>query len=240
MRITAISDQHGHLLNNIPECDLLLIAGDICPLINHDPYFQVNWLDDQFRKWLHQQPAKHIVGISGHHDFVWECAASLVPQDLPWTYLQDSGCEIEGLKIWGSPWTPYFNNWAFNLDENDPNETKLTQVFSQIPNDTDILMTHGPPYGIVDEVCESGSQATTHIGSYALEKVVMEVEPLVHVFGNLHRSGFRMIPIENKDALDEQKIICFYNVTIVNESYDPVYDPTLFEIDAENKRMVSP
>ena len=232
MKVCAISDQHGHLLNNIPECDLLLIAGDMCPVTNHDPYFQANWINTTFKEWLETLNVKHIVFTPGNHDFVFERAPSLIHFDeLPTTYLQDAGCEIEGLKIWGSPWTPYFNNWAFNLDENDPNETRLTQVFSRIPNDTDILMTHGPPYEILDIVEKLGSKDIEHVGSYALRKVVMEVKPLVHHFGHIHNGGFRMI---NKG----EQIICFMNTTIVNEAYDPVYDPTVFKIDMETKEVI--
>src|SRR5262245_1002245 len=115
MKIVAMSDMHGQLPARVPACDLLLLGGDVTPVEDHSIGFQASWLDREFRDWLQAQPARKIVGIAGNHDFIFEQAPGLVPE-LPWTYLQDSGIEWEGLKIWGTPWQPIFFDWAFNGD----------------------------------------------------------------------------------------------------------------------------
>ena len=99
MKIVALADLHGYLPSAIPACDLLLLAGDLTPVQNHAPAFQAQWLDGPFRAWLQGQPARKIIGVAGNHGFVFEQMPFLVPRDLPWTYLQDSGTEWEGLKI---------------------------------------------------------------------------------------------------------------------------------------------
>ena len=130
IKIVAVSDMHGYLPDNIPPCDLLLLAGDLTPVQNHGIQFQAEWLEGPFRSWLRRQPARKIVGIAGNHDFIFEHAADVVPTDLPWTYLQDSYLMWEGLKIWGTPWQPTFFDWAFN-----GNPEKLQRQWDLIPED---------------------------------------------------------------------------------------------------------
>src|SRR5580658_8754431 len=96
-RIVAISDQHG-VLPEIPACDLLLIAGDVCPVSNHAIDFQAAWLAAEFRQWLKCVPARKSVFIAGNHDFVFEQRSGFLPPSFPATYLQDSGIEWEGLR----------------------------------------------------------------------------------------------------------------------------------------------
>ncbi len=113
MKIVAISDLHGYL-PEIPPCDLLLIAGDLCPTYDHHPDWQSRWLANHFGAWLERVPAKHIVGIAGNHDFVFEQTPHLVPRDLRWTYLQDSGTEIAGLKLYGTRLCGYSTDLRLN------------------------------------------------------------------------------------------------------------------------------
>ena len=84
---------------DIPPCDLLLIGGDITPLHDHKLSFQAEWLDTVFRAWLENVPARKIFGVAGNHDFVFQHEPDWVPKDLAWNYLQDSGCEWEGLRF---------------------------------------------------------------------------------------------------------------------------------------------
>ena len=107
MKIVAISDTHGQLLEDIPPCDIFIHAGDICPVTNHTRSFQSNWLRDKFAPWLESVPAKHKVIIAGNHDWIWYKSKNLVPK-LNCHYLENSSVEINGLLLWGSPWTPYF------------------------------------------------------------------------------------------------------------------------------------
>ena len=162
MKIVAVSDIHG-CLPDIPECDLLLIAGDITPADDHRLQRQFSWLNVQFREWLLSVPARKIVGIAGNHDFIFQTNPKSVA-DLPWVYLQDSGIDWEGVKIWGSPWQPVFHNWAFNAED-----YKRQTAWSMIPDDTNILVLHGPPYGYGDFV-DNGYGNRGNVGCRWLNK----------------------------------------------------------------------
>lgn len=164
-RVQAIADLHGYLphTSEVPECDLLLIAGDICPDYhqmskarygtdrkhNQDKgeQRQRHWLDTVFREWLEIIVARGttVVACWGNHDFIGE-HPFLVP-DLPWILLQDMEVTVHGLRIWGTPWTPNLRAWAFQLSD----EANMARV-ENIPNGLDILMSHGPAYGLRDFV----------------------------------------------------------------------------------------
>lgn len=215
--IVAISDQHG-ILPDIPECDLLLIAGDITPVSNHDPSYQAEWLDRDFRRWLEEVPARQTIFVAGNHDFVFQDLPDSVPRDLPAVYLQDSGFEWEGFKVWGSPWQPIFFDWAFNLDE-----AGLKRKWQLIPNDTDILVLHGPPHTYGDGVPERGGVRRT--GSPALRKTIEKIQPRLVVFGHIH------------EGRGEWRIgaTVLANVTIVDERYDHVYPPWTYSLPCAAK-----
>ncbi len=198
MLIAAVSDMHG-TLPEIPPCDLLLIGGDVCPVENHDPLFQAFWLGTTFRAWLAAAPARKIIGVCGNHDFVFQKLPEAVPQDLPWTYLQDSGCVWEGLRFWGTPWQPWFYDWAFNLREHE-----LERVWAKIPPVTDILVLHGPPHGYGDGVPRGG--VVQHTGSPSLTEKIREIKPRLAIYGHIHegRGEYRLGPtvLANVTILD--------------------------------------
>ncbi|CAN5172631.1 hypothetical protein BH11PLA2_BH11PLA2_48880 [soil metagenome] len=171
--IVATSDLH-RFLPEIEPCDLLLIAGDLCG--PSDLPRQQAWLEGPFAQWLSQVPAVEVVGIAGNHDWIFERAANRVPR-LHWHYLQDCGIELFGLKIYGSPWQPRFCDWAFNADE-----PELDRWFRSIPDDTDILLTHGPAFCVGDR-CVYGHLA----GSPLLLEHIQRVRPKLHVFGQIHK-----------------------------------------------------
>src|SRR4051794_16941429 len=152
--ILAVSDLHGHL-PAIPECDILLIAGDICPYSQVS--LQAGWLQDAFNHWLEGIPAREVVAVAGNHDWVFARAPHLVPR-LRWHYLEDRGVELFGLRIYGTPWQPRFHNWAFNLDE-----PELEFKFNGIPAGTDIVVSHSAPFGFGD--LASGPSGSQHVGS---------------------------------------------------------------------------
>lgn len=203
-KIIAISDLHGNL-PKLPASDLLLIAGDLCPTRDHSIPRQFKWIRDEFIPWLDSQCAVFKVFIAGNHDFVFEsfgpeagkgeCAFA--------RYLQDSGTEFNGLKIWGSPWQPVFCNWAFNLTE-----PQLSHKWAQIPDDTDILVTHGPPQGVGDTI-EEGSK---YLGSWTLTERIETLPNLkLHVFGHIH-GGFGVYDFKQAKLA---------NVSYVDEQYNP-------------------
>lgn len=205
MKIVAISDLHGHL-PEIPACDLLLLGGDLTPLHDHKLSFQAEWLDTTFRAWLERVPARKIVATAGNHDFVFQHEPDWVPKDLPWTYLQDSGCEWEGLRLWGTPWQPWFFDWAFNLYE-----PELVAKWELIPEGTDVLVLHGPPHGYGDWVRDGGGMK--RCGSPSLIDRIKRIGPRLVIFGHIHegRGEWRL----GRTVLA--------NVSIVNSSYRHVH-----------------
>lgn len=231
MLIGAISDLHGNL-PEIPDCDLLLIAGDVCPATNHHMGFQHKWLKNTFAKWLTKLRDRDIfvVGCWGNHDRIAEFAPNLIPE-LDWVVLNNRLVHWD-LNIWGSPWTLEFGRgWAFNK-----NAVDLAELHSNIPP-CDIIVTHGPCYGIGDLAPRLARDASgkylkdlngnririddEHTGCPALTKRITEIEPKLVVFGHIHEG-------RGKRQLGKTTIA---NVTHLDASYRPVYDTMLFEID---------
>src|SRR5205085_2391850 len=123
-------------LDPVPEGDVFVHAGDLCRAGRLSELAGV-------AEWMRALPHKHKVVIAGNHDwcFVREPAAALELLGPTVLYLQDSGTVIDGVRFWGSPWQPAFNNWAFNL----PRGSALAEKWALIPEGTDVLITHGPP-----------------------------------------------------------------------------------------------
>jgi Icc-related predicted phosphoesterase len=172
LTVAAASDLHG-VLPVIPPCDLLLLAGDLCP--DAPERAQARWLDTEVRQWLRTVPAHEVVAIAGNHDFVFQEHPQVLPP-LPWHYLQDSGITVLGEKIWGTPWQPVFFDWAFNL-----NEPELEQKWQLIPEGTDILVVHGPPFGFGDLTVRG-----RRTGSPSLTRRIEEIQPKLVVCGHIH------------------------------------------------------
>jgi Icc-related predicted phosphoesterase len=176
MRIVCVSDTHGyHSLTEVPPGDVLVHSGDVCR------YGGLEDVED-FNRWLGTLPHPHKVVICGNHDWCFqekpdEARARLTNA----IYLQDSACEIGGLTFYGSPWTPLFCDWAFMLSD-----AELAAKWALIPSRVDVLITHGPPHGILD-VTNRNERA----GSLALLHRVHELKPRLHVFGHIHEAAGR-------------------------------------------------
>ena len=152
MRIICISDTHGqHASLRVPDGDILIHAGDFMTYGNAPREI----ID--FNAWLGRQSHRNKIVIAGNHDRLFEShsmpARALITNGV---YLEDSGIEVEGLKFWGSPVQPPFNNWAFNVQRGAP----IRRHWDKIPMWTDILVTHGPPFGILDQ----SRPMTDHLG----------------------------------------------------------------------------
>lgn len=174
-KIVLISDSHGkHKQLELPEGDLLLHAGDITGR-------GLGWQVREFMDWLGAQPHRHKVMIAGNHDFLAEEKAdeflSLVPPGV--IYLNDSGVELEGIRIWGSPIQPWFHDWAFNRRRG----ADIAAHWALIPEGTDILITHGPPFGILDRTAHG-----ERVGCEDLALRIEQVRPRLHVFGHIHEA----------------------------------------------------
>lgn len=226
MKVLATADLHGNL-PEIDDCDVLLIAGDICPdfpskagkydLVDKGGQMQAYWLGTAFRGWLEALRERDIqvVGIAGNHDFVFE-QSSLIP-DLPWTYLRDQGVRIEhdgeSVNIWGTPWVPGLPRWAFYASSE-----ALQARAESIPAGVDILMTHGPPYGVADVVGPKyGARENTHVGDEALLDELQRIDPKAVVCGHIHE-GFGIYEAT-------PSLIPVYNVSLVDEGYVPTRVP---------------
>jgi Icc-related predicted phosphoesterase len=176
MRIVCVSDTHGfHRHTEVPDGDILIHGGD---LTKHGSLADV----EEFDRWLGTLPHRHKLVICGNHDFCFqhepdEARARLTNA----TYLEDCGCEIEGLKFYGSPWTLTFFDWAFMLPEE-----QLADKWAIIPAGLDVLITHGPPHGILDL-----TNRNEHAGSATLLERVREARPRLHVFGHIHEAAGR-------------------------------------------------
>lgn len=194
MRVVATSDFHG-TLPEIPECDLLLIGGDVCPVWDHNRQFQADWLRSEFAEWLDAQVAQVIVGVAGNHDFVLQDSPKL-GYSLPWVYLNNETATVSvserdavrDVKIYGTPYSNKFGGWAFMQPERE-----LGLIYRDIPRDVEIIITHGPPFGFGDEVpgkVWSGAKWTNErVGSTSLANQlfydVWENLKLV-TFGHIH------------------------------------------------------
>lgn len=217
MNVYAISDLHGNLPEPPPDADLLLIAGDICPdfgssySIRKDGIYQAAWLEKQFKPWL-QGHGIPTVGIWGNHDFVGEHPA-LVPH-LPWTLLQDNSWQsAEGMRVWGTPWVPGLPYWAFY-----GRQEALQARADLIPEGLDVLMSHGPPYGLGDFIPTSEKQRNKygnfggeHVGDATLAVAIARASPRVVICGHIHEARgsyeFDDIPIYNVAAVDEHYVL---------------------------------
>ena len=186
MKIVCISDTHRqHGLLDIPDADMLIHAGDF------SDWGAINDVID-FGDWLKYLPHKHKIVVAGNHDTCFESKPEMSKAALRGSciYLNSDVVEIEGFKIYGTPYTPRFAG-AFQLGygagEDDSAFWKTI-----VPDGIDILITHGPPFGILDSVAdwEDGLEAR-HCGSQGLLERVIKVKPKLHVFGHIHESyGF--------------------------------------------------
>ncbi len=171
-RVVAIADTHGeHARLTLPEGDVLIHAGD---LSQRGTLSQL----EQVADWLRAQPHPHKVIIAGNHDFAFQrepAAARALFHGL--TYLEDSEITVAGLRIWGSPWQPWFHNWAFNLHRGAEIDTK----WKLIPEGLDVLITHGPPAGFGDLVHDG-----ERVGCEDLLRHLGRVKPRLHLFGHIH------------------------------------------------------
>jgi len=210
MKITAVGCLHG-CRPDLPGGDLLIVTGDLCRSGIIKEYLQFfHWLDDQ-------EYTKKIF-ISGNHDnqgmsqFDWGDNS---------TYLLDSGTEFEGLKIWGSPWTSRFQGinphcCAFTV----AHDIDLADKFNAIPDDIDILVTHGPSWGILDQNREG-----CNCGSRSLRMAVEYVKPRYHFFSHIHEQGGNTMMLKHSGP----NTICI-NCSVMDENYKPINQIMSFEI----------
>lgn len=208
MIIVALADTHGmHEYVKVPDGDILVFAGDMCGMGNLEEV-------KMFSYQLDSLPHKHKIVIAGNHDRPFAYTPRVARQALENSciYLEDEACEINGVSFYGSPYTPEFLNWYFMLPRGDAIKTK----WDMIPDNTDVLITHGPPLNILD--------ATTrgeHVGCYDLARAVERIKLKIHVFGHIHCQ-------HGKTKIGNTTYI---NCSICDEVYDPIQCPMVFEME---------
>mmetsp|Transcript_25727 Transcript_25727/g.45149 ORF Transcript_25727/g.45149 Transcript_25727/m.45149 type:complete len:249 (-) Transcript_25727:36-782(-) len=229
IRFVVISDTHGKTSKlTVPPGDILLHCGDFCR--KGGSLEQV----EAFNDFLRLQPHAAKIVIAGNHDFCFDHSsffylkathglkATYMPLDpqqtlTSATYLKDSGFVLCGYKIWGSPWVPRFSKTAFSIPADS---ATLRERRQEIPRDTEILMTHCPPQGVLDL-----SRKGVAGGCLRLAERVREVHPLVHVFGHIH---------EGYGYLQTRRTL-FINAASVTKNYRGVNAP--FVVDLPRKAM---
>lgn len=240
-KFTAISDIHG-TFPLLSKTDILLIAGDICPVNqSHNPKNQETWIINKFLPWVKDQ-ANQIIFIAGNHDFYFQKLFHNITEDdlktiLPKNvhYLRDSMVEINGIKIYGTPWTPTFGRWAFMVSEEF-----LENIFTGIPDNIDILLSHGPAYKFNDIILKGPYQNSirqdNNLGSKALRKHLLRSKPKYFCYGHIHEcSHIPLIIPQLTEDLQKNGETISNCVSLLNDDYNLEYLPYEFIIEKEDK-----
>lgn len=216
MRIVAISDTHNyHNKIQVTPCDILIHCGDMSGTGQE-------WEIRSFAKWLNKQPAKHKICTVGNHEREFE---KQLPLSKTWFYeecpdvhlLLHEYIEIEGLKIFGSPYTPTFFNWAF-MKNRGP---EIAYQWKDIPNDLDILMCHGMPMDILDTVHDWHTGDEMGVGCEDLLDAIRLTRPKIFLGGHLHMKGGTSV---------KKYGTIFYNCAVCNDDYKPVQPLTVIDL----------
>jgi Icc-related predicted phosphoesterase len=208
MRFVTISDTHGqHDDLQLPPGDVLLHAGDVSGRGKPEEILR-------FVNWFATQPFAHKIFIAGNHDFYFEKETAvniqaLLPSNI--IYLNDSGTVINGIHIWGSPVTPWFFDWAFNRQRG----ADIQRHWDLIPPNTDILLTHGPVYGILDQTARG-----ERVGCQDLLAKVRTIKPRYCICGHIHE-GY---------GLEEREGSVFINASVLDERYRLVNKAVVFDV----------
>jgi len=203
-----IDSQLKEIHQNHPDA-ILVHAGDIS-------YRGRVWEVEEFIEWYASLPFKNKIMIAGNHDFLFETEPDKykeiidrLGQDI--IYLEDSGIELEGLKFWGSPVTPWFHNWAFNRVAE-----KINAHWNLIPNDINVLITHGPPYLTLD-----ATKSGLRVGCRSLSEKIKDLTDLkIHVFGHIHEAS----------GIVEKNGVTYINASILDLYYEVRNSPVILSI----------
>lgn len=215
MEVVFISDTHGrHRDLEIPPGDTLVHCGDFSML------GQVSELI-VFLNWFAQQPHKNKILVAGNHDLIFQYNPTSARGWVDFVtnefgkihYLQDSGVELEGKTFWGIPWVPKFQNWAFMLLDDS---TEMEERCSKIPEGIDVVVSHGPPKGVLD-LSPYGNE---HAGSDCLSRHILRARPKVNAFGHIH-AGYGQI---------QQGGTRFINAAVCTEQYRPDNKPIVIKL----------
>ena len=226
MRVGVISDTHGRLDWEIPVCDVFVHCGDMTAAGTVEEFVDVI---AKMRVMLAAGIIRHALLVPGNHD---RCVAEEVALCRSWSdgagvrVLIDEGVEIEGVRFWGSPWTPPFRQWHFMRTEEE-----LVETYKAMPKEVDVLITHGPPLGILDPGHDG-----SHAGSRALMRAVLLEQRTIghHVFGHLHGGGGKSVTQPGRWIGHEggrgAPRTQFHNVAAMDEGYNMKRGAVILEV----------
>lgn len=207
------------------EYDLIIHSGDISHIGRLDEVFN-------FLEWYHSLPVENKILILGNHEkgieYRIDEIRDIIKDDFPSiTFLHHESVCIKGFNIFGSPYTPYFHGWAFNVTRSD-----LEYYWEEIPNDTDILVTHGPPLGIADYVKHSRQ----HVGCQHLLNRVLEIKPMLHQFGHIHEEyGIRTLQDNGNTRFVNASSVLY---DFVNQKYKTIHGIFTTTLQKETEEYV--
>lgn len=246
MKITHISDTHNKHNQikwdfDISNADMIIHSGD---LTNIGEKHEM----EQFFGWYSSLPIKYKIVIAGNHDKSFDpkywpkgyvlsndhnkvnhkahkWSKEIISEFNSSTgnyYLENTGCEIEGINFWGSPITPWFHGdyWAFN----EHRGFKINEIWNKIPINTDVLITHGPPMGYGDYVY----QTQIYAGCEQLREKIKEIKPLLHCFGHIHHG--------NRISYDNSTL--YSNGSLCNDYNEIAFKPNIFELDKNSEEKL--
>ncbi len=211
MRLVCLSDSHGlHRQVQVPDGDVLIHCGDFTGFGTLKEVIL-------FNAWLGTLPHKHKIVIAGNHDSVMEVNRDVAKSALTnCQYLENGMTTIKGIKFWGSPYTPLFMNWSFMRERGKG----MNAIWNKMPEEVDVIITHGPPMGILDETLLG-----KNVGCEDLLYHVGIRKPKIHCFGHIH-GGYGGYESEDKRLVG----IKFINCSVANESYNIVNEPIVVDI----------
>lgn len=208
MRIVLISDTHGkHEELGTLSGDVLIHCGDFCDGFDNDGAHLA-----AIDHWFSKQKFERIFCVGGNHDFAAQDRhTNGIPVFRHAVYLQDQEYVLNGITFYGTPWLPDLSGWAFYLPDGE-----RERKWELIPNYTDVLITHTPPFGILDLPRAGGN-----IGCPYLRSIVTEIGPRLHCFGHVHASAGRSV----------QENTTFVNASVIDSNYVVRHTPTVIELE---------
>lgn len=234
MKITATSDIHGNLLDNLPSGDVLTISGDICPVDRpQNQTVQGAWINSDFIPWcknlLYKGTFKDIVFCAGNHDSIFfknKTIHTTFPEHIH--YLEDKNVTVQDKVFHGTPWSPPFGNWAFMKPE-----YILQNYHVLIPENCDVLLSHSPARDYNDVILQEDCiycYGHEKLGSISLLQNVKRAVPKYLLVGHIHSGDHNVKRLPSCNYLDDNKFTNSVNVSLLDESYNVFYKPFEFEI----------
>lgn len=207
VQLTIVSDLHGYIPDDLEEGDILIVAGDLTARDQEHEYFDVfNWMD--------RQPFTEKILVAGNHDMRMEMENYQGPVNKEFHFLCDSGIELFGFKFWGSPRSLLFDGINPKCVAYCGTEGELDGFYKKIPDDTDVIISHGPMMQTLDR-CENGN-----VGSWALRTAVDRVKPILLITAHIHEEGGNQVVYKHCGP----NTLCV-NGSYVNERYKPTNKP---------------